>query len=105
MGVAGTYALDRDVTVFHAGLATLYAPSNGSPVDWDGNGSVTSGAFMDVSGDGRCDALVGFNDWAQTSPAPGVLRLTNMTLDFACLTNHWSSGVPASVLSTPAARR
>lgn len=104
-GMAGTYALDRDVTVFHAGTATLYAPSNGSSVDWDGNAAIsTSGVYMDVSGDGRCDALAGFNDWAQTSPAPGMLRLTNMTLDFACLSTHWSSGAPASLLYTPAGR-
>jgi hypothetical protein len=104
LGLAGTYALDRDVTVFHAGPATLYAPSNGSAVDWDGSGAINGGAYMDVSGDGRCDALVGFNDWAQTSPAPGVLRLTSMSLDFVCLPSHWSSGAPATRLITPAAR-
>jgi hypothetical protein len=38
----------------------------------------------DVSGDGQCDLLSGFDDWASTAPEPGVTVMTNLQLGFQC---------------------
>ena len=65
-GVSGA-AGSLDVTVFYAdgGATVLYAPSNGTPVDWNNNGAVGElHVIEDVSGDGSFDVLSGFNDWA-----------------------------------------
>lgn len=66
MGVSGAPA-GQDVIVFYADAGTLqlFAPSNGTPIDWNNNGSDTDmHVAADISGDGQCSLLSGFNDWA-----------------------------------------
>ncbi len=101
-GITGTAADDTDITVFYTdfGGTPVFAPSNGTPVDWDTTLPATDlHVYGDVSGDGACSVLTGFNDWAQTSPSPGVVRDTHLSLGFQCNTGSWADGAtpPSSI--------
>jgi hypothetical protein len=44
--------------------ATRYSLGNGSPIDWDGDGMISSeDKYGDISADGQCSVLAGFDDW------------------------------------------
>jgi len=92
VGVSGLPS-SRDVTVFWAepGPMLLYAPSNGTPIDWNNNALPGEPHVVaDVSGDGGLDVLSGFNDWA---PAPGPPPTPGLYLQFQCNTGYWADGV------------
>ena len=96
-GLVGAGADRRDVVVLHAaGGRVLYAPSNGSPVDWSGDGAAADAhVFADVSGDGGCQALAGFDDWALDAAPPGVVRLSHLSLAPSCGGGgYWADGAP-----------
>jgi hypothetical protein len=85
----------RPVVVFYtsAGNHTWYAPGNGWPIDWSTDQPATPTdphVYRDISGDGKCDVLYGFSDWAQTTPAPGVTKLSHMSPAFQCHTGPWA---------------
>ena len=93
-GLVGAPAGNTDVMVFYSNGAgqNAYAPSNGTAVDWDGTPPATNvSAYADVSGDGACQALGGFNDWAQ-SHAGANTRDTALAIGFQCNAGPWQDG-------------
>jgi hypothetical protein len=90
-------------TIFYtnSGGTSNYGPSNGSPIDWDGSPPPTDlHDFDDVSGDGQCSPLGGFDDWTSTTPSPGVTRFTNFSFSSQCNTGLWADGA-VPVVSGP----
>ena len=102
VGITGTSPTNTDITVFYTdfGGASDYAPSNGTPVAWDGILPATNtNVYSDVNGDGSCDVLRGYNEWLQSSPTDGVYQDVHFQLSFQCNTGFWDDGaqIPAQV--------
>jgi hypothetical protein len=86
LGVLGPPA-STDVIVFFAdsGAVKLFAPSNGTPIDWDNDAFAGNPmAMADINGDGNLDILTGFDDW--TSVHQSFLGLL---LQFQCNAAAW----------------
>jgi hypothetical protein len=76
-------------------LGTYFAPGDGHPIDWDISMTADSQhIFGDVSGDGTCSALPGYDDMAPASAGPGVTKLANLHPNAVCAAGTWTNGTP-----------
>lgn len=70
----------------------------GHPIDWDTSGPTEGPAdnrhvFGDVSGDGMCNDLPGFNDMETVSAGPGVTKMAHLQPNAACTAGRWTNGI------------
>jgi hypothetical protein len=69
-----------------------YGPSGGHPIDWDVSHSVSRHVYRDISGDGKCSDLPGFDDMALATSGPGVTKLAHFQPNAACAEGYWTNG-------------
>jgi hypothetical protein len=99
LNVASTSA---DLSVFYSngGRTPVFAPTNGSPIDWNRDGSIGSSVCADISGEsaascGSLPTLLGASDW--TTRADGTFA--NLNFAFQCTSNYQSD--TAAALTVP----
>jgi hypothetical protein len=77
-------------------FGTCWGPSAGHPIDWDANGLATDQhVFSDVSGDGKCTDLPGFNDMERTASASDVTKFVHLQMNAVCAPGYWTNGMAA----------
>jgi hypothetical protein len=75
---------------------TVWGPGNGHAIDWDTSGEADNQhVYQDVSGDGLCTDLPGFNDLEHASAAEDVTKFAHLQMNVACGTRYWTTGVQA----------
>ena len=97
LGLPGSPANDTDISFRHQISPTtgyVPVPTNGVPIDWDGNGFIGSGVIFDVNGDGSVNPLPGQNDWASVI-INGVSQAANLKFPFQCQVTYTNQLVPA----------
>ena len=54
-----------DISTFTTdGITPIYVPTNGTPIDWNQDGTIEAHVTQDINGDGATTLLTGHNDWA-----------------------------------------
>jgi Calx-beta domain len=91
-----------DLSVFYTngGITPVFPPTNGSPIDWNQDGSIETNACADVSGTstascGSLPTLLGANDW--TTRVDNTFA--NLNFAFQCTSNYQSD--TAASLAAP----
>ena len=75
---------------------TYWGPAGGHPIDWNASLAPTDHhVFGDISGDGKCSDLPGFNDMELAASDPGVTKLAHLQPNAACATGTWTNGTSA----------
>jgi hypothetical protein len=86
----------HDIAITFSGpdFGIYYGPSGGHPIDWDLSLEATDQhVYRDVSGDGRCSDLPGFNDMELVAAGPGVTKMAHLHPNVVCDTGTWTNGV------------
>src|SRR5262245_13119032 len=78
---------NTDISYRRTGVAQFTkVPTNGTPIDWNQDGSFTAGVTAEVNGDGTESVLESQDDWASTS-INGVRQFINLKFKFQCDAN------------------
>jgi len=85
----------QDLTFYYwgGGLFSGYAPTNGEPIDWNGDGTYSSDACNDVSDNepaaqcGTLPVLQPSNDWLFHTVGPATI-FDNLQFGYQCATNY-----------------
>jgi protein-disulfide isomerase len=77
-----------DISTFTTdGITPISLPTNGTPVDWNQDGTIETGVTQDINGDGSATLLTGFNDWATSN---GLF--TSLHFNYQCSANFTNDG-------------
>jgi hypothetical protein len=82
-------ATNTDISWWHAVTPTAFVhiPTNGTPIDWNLDGTITSGVAAEVNGDGTRTLLSTQNDWSTVS-VNGVNQFANLKFKYQCDPNY-----------------
>jgi hypothetical protein len=86
----------HDIAITFSGpdFGIYYGPGNGHPIDWDLSFDATDQhVYRDISGDGKCSDLPGFNDMETVSAGPGVTKMAHLQPNAACTIGYWTNGI------------
>jgi hypothetical protein len=87
VGVGGP-STDEDLVFYYvSGPAQLLGASNGSPIDWDNDGSIQTHVMADINNDSGYTNLTTWNDWEKSGG-----RFTHLDFAFQCTTAYSGGG-------------
>jgi hypothetical protein len=75
------------------GSGFIRVPSNGSPIDWNGDGAIESGVVEEINRDGQKTLLATQNDWETRTDSFGQTKFTHLLFSYQCSPN-FSDGAP-----------
>jgi hypothetical protein len=78
------------------GVTNHWLPTNGTPIDWNQDGTLEAHVTKDINLDGAQTLLTGSNDWA----TDGSGHYTHLGFDFQC-TDHFDNDITAAIQTRP----
>jgi hypothetical protein len=81
---------DTDISYCRTGGVPKFTkvPTNGTPIDWNQDGSLTNGVAAEVNGDGALAPLNGQDDWAIATDSQGNTSFTQLKFKYQCDPNY-----------------
>ncbi len=75
------------------GSSFVRVPTNGSPIDWNGDGTIASGVVEEINRDGQKTVLAAQNDWETTTDSSGRAQFKNLHFAYQC-SPDFNDGIP-----------
>ncbi len=79
------------------GSSFIRTPTNGSPIDWNGDGAIESSVVEEINRDGQKTLLAAQNDWEIGPDSSGHAQFKNLHFAYQCSSN-FSDAAPNQAL-------